>query len=350
MDFQKVLKDEKEIIDVEIGIFFFKKMVLEKNPFIIKYYSDLKQYIVTGGKRLRPIALILAYEGKGGRSLEAIHKLSISVELLHNASLIHDDIIDHDETRRGEPSFHIAFQEWFDYNLQGISRQQDFGVTMGILGGDYLSNMGLEPILSSNFAVNVIKKAVSYYQQAYRDIIKGVLFETYLQNLPLKMVLEKDYLDMIAGKTATLFEKSILIGALLGDKSERDKSLLSKFALLLGQAFQIRDDVLGAFGKKEKIGKPTDSDIREGKKTLLAIYANQKDKNVQELLGKPDITEKEIKTVKQIFKETKALEKTKEKALDIVKQARDLLEKIKFTDNTKEFFSNLIDFVQFRDI
>ena len=350
MDFKKVLKDEKEIIDVEIGIFFFKKMIPEKNPFIVKYYSDLKQYILAGGKRLRPIALIAAYEGKGGKSLEAIHKLSISVELLHNASLIHDDIIDHDETRRGQPSFHVAYQQWFDYNLAQTSQQKDFGVTMGILGGDYLLDMGFEPILSSNFAANIIKKAVAYYQQAYSDIINGVLFETYLQNLPLKMVSEKDYLAMIEGKTSALFEKSILIGALIGDKSERDKSLLSEFALLLGKAFQIRDDILGVFGKKKKLGKPIDSDIREGKKTLLAIYANKKDKRLQNLLGKPEITEKEIKTVKQIFKDTKALENTKQKALDIVNQARNILDKIKFTKDTKQFFSDLIDFVQFRDI
>ena len=120
MDFNKVLDTEKDNINTKIGIFFFKKMISQKNPFIIKYTSDLKRFILSGGKRLRPISLISAYRGKGGEDIEEIYNLSISMELLHNASLIHDDIIDHDQIRRGQPSFHVSSQAWFDYNLNLI--------------------------------------------------------------------------------------------------------------------------------------------------------------------------------------------------------------------------------------
>ena len=221
---------------------------------------------------------------------------------------------------------------------------------MGILGGDYLIDLGMEPILTSKFPASSINKAISYYQEAFRDLLDGVLYETYLQNLPITMVTEQNYLDMIAGKTAALFEKSILIGALFGDPSEKDKIQLIQLAHSLGKAFQIRDDILGAFGIKEKIGKPVGSDIREGKKTLLAIFASKKNSKVQELLGAPDISEREIETVKKIFKETNALEKTKEKALGFAKQAQSCLNKIAFTKEIKEFFLELIDFVQLREI
>ncbi|MHA1298412.1 MAG: polyprenyl synthetase family protein [Candidatus Helarchaeota archaeon] len=353
MDFNKILNTEKDNINDKIGIFFFKKMISQTNPFIIKYYSDLKQFILSGGKRLRPISLIFSYKGKGGENIEEISKLSICVELLHNASLIHDDIIDHDQTRRGQPAFHISSQIWYDHNINQINevaRQEDFGIAMGILGGDYLIDLGLEPILLSNFPLESINSAVSYYQQAFHELLNGVLYETYLQNLPLNTVSEMNYLEMVAGKTAALFEKSILIGALFADHTEKDKHYLSQFAISLGKAFQIRDDILGAFGIKKKIGKPTDSDIREGKKTLLAIYANKENSKVQELLGKPGITEQEIETVKKLFEETNALEKTKQKALNLADKSKAALNKISFSREIKEFFLELINYVQFRDI
>ncbi len=350
MDFKKILEEEKDTVNTKIGIFFFQRMISQKNPYIIKYYSDLKRYILYGGKRLRPISLIYTYIGKGGENIEEIYDVSISVELLHNASLIHDDIIDHDIVRRGQPSFHVAAQHWYDFNLKTSTRKEDFGLAMGILGGDYLIDLGLEPILSSDFPPESKNKAISYYQQAFRDLIDGVLYETYLQNMLLNTVSESNYLEMIEGKTGALFEKSVLIGGLLADPSEKEKSLLSEFAISLGKAFQIRDDVLGAFGLTKKIGKPTDSDIREGKKTLLAIYANKKDEKIQELLGKPDISDKEIETIKKIFKDSGALEQTKQKALYFCEQARKTLNKITFTGDFKDFFLELIDYVQFRDI
>ncbi|MHA1379349.1 MAG: polyprenyl synthetase family protein [Candidatus Helarchaeota archaeon] len=353
MDFNKILSNEQDVVNTKIGIFFFKKMISQTNPFIIQYYSDLKRYILSGGKRLRPISLIYAYKGKEGNKFDEISDLCVSVELLHNASLIHDDIIDHDQIRRGQPAFHISSQIWYDYNIEksnNITRQEDFGIAMGILGGDYLIDLGLEPILNSNFPVESIKKAIFYYQQAFHDLINGVLYETYLQNLPLHSITESNYLEMIAGKTAALFEKSILMGALFGDHSEKDKKHLSQFAISVGKAFQIRDDILGAFGLSKKIGKPTDSDIREGKKTLLTIYAYKKNNQIQKLLGKHEITEKEIEIVKNIFKETNALEKTKQKALMFAEKAKSSLNKITLTKEVKDFFSELINFVQFRDI
>lgn len=350
MDFLKIVEEEKKIIEEKIADFFLKKMKSQDNPFIKKNYSDLKHYVLSGGKRLRPIALISAYKGKGGEQLDEIYKLSISVELLHNASLIHDDIIDHDSIRRGEPSFHINYQIWFDYNLSHFSQHQDFGMAMGILSGDHLIDLGLEPILLSNFSPKSIKTAALYYQQAFNELINGVLYETYLQNLPLNMITEENYLEMIEGKTAALFEKSILIGALLGDISEREKSLLSKFAFLIGKAFQIRDDTLGAFGIGKEIGKSTDSDIREGKKTLLAIYTYKKNPEVQELLGKPEITDEEIEMVRNMFKETRAVEKTRQKSLSLTEEAKKILNQITFTEEIKEFYLDLVDFVQFREI
>jgi len=357
MAFKEILQEETSKIDAVIREFFEEYLKSEtiscetqgleneKFNFIAQFYSDLKDYLSFGGKRLRPISLVMMYKGLKGSSNE-IYKVAISVELLHNASLIHDDIIDHDTIRRGQPSFHAFYADWFEKNLK-FTDQNDFGLAMGILGGNLLIDLGQEAILKSNFNLNEKIKAVSYYLKAFKELIDGVVFESYLQSLPLDRVSENDYLTMISGKTAALFQKSLLIGALMVDKTEKYKKEISNFGMLLGQAFQIRDDILGTFGDPKETGKSTESDIREGKKTLLTIYGNE-NSLIQELYGKKDLTKTEIQSVKRILKEMGALERAKEKALNLSEGAKDVLTKIKLNEESMNFFMELVQFVQER--
>ncbi|MFX1296420.1 MAG: polyprenyl synthetase family protein [Promethearchaeota archaeon] len=348
MAFKEILLQEKIKVENKIREFFdqYSKQGTFYNGFLYQFYSNLTAYLLRGGKRLRPVSLIIIYKGLGGIN-ENIYDLSLCVEFLHNASLVHDDIIDHDLVRRGDPSFHAFYADWFNKNFKEFSNQADFGITMGILGGDLLINLGEEAILGSRFEPNKKVKAMAYYSRGYRELINGVTTESYLQNLPLDRVSENDYLNMTKGKTGALFEKSILIGASLADENETYKKELSEFATLLGQAFQIRDDILGVFGDPVKTGKSTEGDIREGKKTLLAIYANKNSKFTR-LYGKENLTKEEIKTVKQILKETGALDKATKKALELAEKASKILKGIKLNKSSYEFFNELIRFVQSR--
>jgi geranylgeranyl diphosphate synthase type I len=348
MAFKKALSDEKIKIEKRVEDFFnhFTQEGTFNNKFLYQFYDDLKNYLLRGGKRLRPVSLVMIYKGLGGKD-EGIYDLAISVELLHNASLVHDDIIDHDEIRRGEPSFHAFYDQWFQKNMGKASDQPDFGLAMGILGGDLLIDLGQEAILHSNFNQNKKLKALTYYLTAYRQLIDGVAAESYLQNLPLEKVSELDYLDMIKGKTSALFEKSLLMGAVAADEEEKFKKDISEFAILLGQSFQIRDDILGVFGNPEKTGKSVDGDIREGKKTLLAIYGN-KESRILNLYGKKGITEKEIQVVRDSLKDSGALENAKKKTIQLSENASKILGKIRLSDLTINFFKELIEFVQER--
>ena len=112
------------------------------------YYSNIKEFIMRGGKRLRPISLIQAYRGVAD-SDGKIFLPSISVELLHNATLIHDDLIDHDELRRSGPTFHVKYREWYRSEISTDGEAEDFGSTMAILAGNTTYNLGVEAILSS---------------------------------------------------------------------------------------------------------------------------------------------------------------------------------------------------------
>ncbi len=348
MAFKEILKEEVFKIDATIKEFFeaYINSGTLNHEFVIQFYAELKNYLSFGGKRLRPLSLVVLYKGLGGISDE-IYKVAISVELLHNASLVHDDIIDHDVMRRGQPSFHAFYTDWFEKNLRQYSEQEDFGLAMGILGGDLLVDLGQDAILKSHFDSNEKLKALAYYLGAYKELIEGVAAESYMQNLPLEKVTEAEYLTMIGEKTGALFQKSLLIGAVFADKTEKYKNNLSEFGTFLGQAFQIRDDILGVFGDPKETGKSTEGDIREGKKTLLAIYGSE-NPQIRELYGKKNLTGKEIQIVRRLLKETGALERAKEKATRLSEKASENLGKIKLKERSMNFFQDLIKFVQDR--
>ncbi|MHA1278899.1 MAG: polyprenyl synthetase family protein [Candidatus Helarchaeota archaeon] len=348
MSLKEILLQEVPKVEAKLKEFFEKISTKGTftNDFLYQFYSDLANYLLHGGKRLRPISLVMIYKGLGGQN-DAIYDIAISVELLHNASLVHDDIIDHDLVRRGQPSFHAFYSDWFNKNLKKFSDQEDFGLAMGILGGNLLVDLGLKTILDSDFPPDRKLRGIYYYIMAYKQLIDGVTAESYLQNIPLNKVSEKDYLDMINGKTAALFEKSILLGALFVDSAEKYEAELSKFAILLGQAFQIQDDILGVFGDPAKTGKSIEGDIREGKKTLLAIYANENSEFIK-YYGTPNLTQEQIKLVRQLLKDTGALDKAKTKALELAKNANAILEQIELTRESFAFFHDLVMFVRER--
>ncbi len=348
MSFTKILSREALKVEERIRAFFKDHSTKGtfSSEFLYSFYSDLTDYLLRGGKRLRPVSLIMIYKGLGGNN-EGIYDVAISVELLHNASLVHDDIIDHDLVRRGQPSFHAFYSDWFNKNLKEFSDQEDFGLAMGILGGNLLVDLGVKTIIDSKFEQSKKLQAISYYILAFKELIDGVTAESYLQNLKLDKVSENDYLAMIIGKTASLFEKSILMGALFRDEGKDYREDLSEFAKLLGQAFQIQDDILGVFGDPAKTGKSVEGDIKEGKKTLLAIYANKNNEFVK-LYGKPNLTQDEVKRVRGLLEETGALEKAKAKALELAMNASQILERIDLTEEAFSFFNELVMFVQQR--
>lgn len=312
-----------------------------------EYYSNLKEFLLRGGKRLRPLAFIMAYRGVGGVDEAASIEASLCVELLHNSSLIHDDIIDRDETRRGGPTFHAKYREW--HRALGARRSsKHFGVSLGILGGGLLFNLGFKSLLYSKFSKELLDRALKLYVEAYQQLIEGVLMD--IHHSLRRQVSEEDYLRMVSLKTAALFEKSILIGATLGGASEAQLKALKEYAILSAQAFQVRDDIIGLFGEEE-IGKPVGSDVREGRRTVLIIKslerAYEKDAvKLKSLLGKEELTKEEVEEVRRIVRETGALDYAHELSGRLVKMAKERLRGAKpsLTEPALTFFEELSDF------
>ncbi|MHA2385100.1 MAG: polyprenyl synthetase family protein [Candidatus Thorarchaeota archaeon] len=317
--FEEIWKEEVEKINDALDEFISMKRERASHMGAIhdEYYDNIKEYIMRGGKRLRPLALIVAHKAvKREIEVDHLYRAACSLEILHNGSLLHDDLIDHDETRRGGPTFHARYREWFKNQFGGPSeRATDFGMTLAILGGDSLINLGGEAINASELSPEVGMKLLNYYQQGFSDLVEGVLLEMTMIKDPT--VEEATYMEMVYRKTATLFQKALQMGATVAGASDSQLEAFSEFGSKVGQAFQMQDDILGSFGDEEVTGKSTEGDIREAKKTMLLIKALELSKPDQKkilsgLLGKVGMTGEDVEKVRLIFRESGAQKATEE--------------------------------------
>lgn len=216
-------------------------------------YDAAAHLISAGGKRLRPVMLILAAESVGG-NMEDVFPGAISMELTHNFTLIHDDIMDEDRLRRGLETVHTRW-----------------GVPVAILAGDMLFSKSFELMSRCNCEPERVVKAVSMLSEACTHVSEG-------QNMDMRFeetehVPEKEYLTMIEKKTGALYAASASIGALLGGCDDATVEALYNYGMKCGIGFQIYDDVLDLTAPEDLLGKDWGSDLRQGKKTLIAIHA-----------------------------------------------------------------------------
>jgi geranylgeranyl pyrophosphate synthase len=341
-------------INESIGLIFQEKLKTIKNEFLISYYSELRDYILSGGKRIRPLLSIGAFNSLNEESDDKIIYPSVGIEFLHNASLIHDDIIDKDNYRRGEPSFHYRFQEYHQkHNLEKMEKV-DFGNSIGIIGGDSMYFLGLDAYLSNNFYNSLNLKAINYYHQAFIEIADGVLIETEMVNR--NDVSLKEYIEMISLKTGALIEKALLIGASYANVDEKFNKYFSIYGINLGIIFQMVDDILGTFGDPKVTGKPTDGDIREGKWTCLLVEALNNlevdDRNLlNTLIKKTNISKSDVNTVKNLFLKADVITSCKEYSNKYYDEASNALKELSaiMNDSELELFTDLLDFVTKRD-
>jgi geranylgeranyl diphosphate synthase type I len=319
------------------------------------YYENVKEYIMRGGKRLRPVLIVLGYKAiKGDDVPENLYTAACSVEILHNGSLLHDDLIDHDETRRGGKTFHATYRDMYFEQSGNKPASDDFGMTMAILGGDSLINLGAAAITAAKLEPEVSAQVHDYYEFAFMNLVDGVLLE--MSMITDKSATPETYLQMVRMKTAVLFDRSLMMGAAIAKATESQVAALEEFGMKVGNAFQIQDDILGSFGDEAKTGKSSSGDIREAKKTMLVFEAyargtpDQK-KELDDLLGKEGMTEAEVDRVREIFHESGALEVTQKRMSDLLTSGQAALDKAEPTlvPKYKEFLIGLSDFLIQRD-
>lgn len=293
-------------------------------------YEASNHLIKAGGKKLRPALVVLSSESVGGRSKDAL-KTAASMELIHTFSLIHDDIMDKDEMRRGKPSVHTIW-----------------GEPMAILAGDTLFSKAFETVLKTDTTNIDPKRVVDALKIVVDSCIKicegqalDIGFEGKLN------VSEEEYMNMIYKKTAALIAAATKAGAILGGGTDEQIEALSEYGRLIGLAFQIQDDYLDVVSDEEDIGKPVGSDIVEGKMTLMVVHslANASKVDKERLIyileaNNEDLVDDAI----SIFNKYGSIEYTQNIARNNVKTAKELLNVLEDSD-AKKSLELIADFV-----
>ena len=352
------LKQHKEMIDKFLREYF--RELKATTPYTrystMNDVERLEEFLLRGGKRLRGAMVLEAYKMVTGGIDDRILKVAASIELLHASTLVHDDIMDESETRRGGPTLHKIHEEEYEKFASKEKRGKGrYGISLAILDGNELFSLSLELLQSSGFDDTVINRAISLWNETYRILNIGQrsdirMEEGFMEEVPSIM----DYWEMVERKTARMFELAIHLGLLFGGATEDQIEELTKYASLLGKAFQLYDDILGVFGDPAKTGKSNEDDIREGKMTYLVITAlesatEEEKKILREILGNRDASSEEINKVRKILRRY-SLEKAKKKCRELVEGALKHLEKIKMGDSSsKMFFKGLATFIISRE-
>jgi geranylgeranyl diphosphate synthase type I len=276
----EILEQYKSDVDTELE----KHLPRSGEP--QEFYASAWDLLDRGGKRFRPALTFLACECVGGRREEA-SAAAAAVELLHNMTLIHDDIEDESELRRGKPCIHKIY-----------------GIPTAINAGDAMLIKVFEIANSSKIPQDRSQKLVSKIAERAYEITWGQAFEFSMRDR--KEFTETDVIRILRYKTGALTALSTEAGAIAGGGSPGELKNLSEFGETVGIAFQIVDDILNVTGDVKKYGKEIAGDIREGKKTVMAAHllraASPKDRKIfTRLLGKKGITRKELEQAVALY-------------------------------------------------
>ena len=385
MPFKNQLSNLKKEIDRELKEFFdFKIREIKKRrkpSLSIEMAENIRDFTLSSGKRIRPILFYYGYLLAGGNNKKRILRAAISIELIHAYTLIHDDIIDRDNLRRHRPSMHCYYKKYSesaDHSFLAVPRPvgesgkptpnpsqegnnfkegnnaKHFGISMAIIVGDLASVFGYEILNRADLPENLKVKAINKLNQILVNTVTGEAKDVFLGTFgdfnSAKILRMQGY------KTAKYtVEGPLHLGAVLAGADDNFLKSLTDFAIPLGIAYQIKDDIIGVFGDEEKIGKPVGADIKEGKATLLIAKAlesangNQR-KIINFALGNKKLKLEKLKEVRKIISETGSLEYSQNQASKFTELARVNLEKIKTPDEkSKRFLRELTDFMAGRE-
>ena len=286
--------------------------------------SNISNYIInSGGKRLRPLLVLLV--AKASQVDDKNHTrilAAIMIELIHTATLLHDDVVDDSNNRRGSKTVH-----------------QHFGNQSAILVGDFLYSRAFQVMVQIGQM-----RVMEIMADATNTIAEGEVLQ--LINCGNPDITEKQYLDVIYRKTGKLFEAGATIGAVLGNQSKLIESSLTDYGRNLGIAFQLIDDVLDYSSSFETIGKDVGDDLAEGKPTLPLIYALERCEPKEQIIIRQAIQSKNTQNIDQIIeyiKSSGALALSAEKAKSLSDQAIESLEPLP----ESEYKNGLIELAQF---
>ncbi len=316
----------KEFLQEELLIFddYLRKSVKSDN----QYITDMVSYILdTNGKRLRPVLVLLTAKACGKIVPETYHGAA-TVELLHTATLIHDDVIDKSDLRRGKKSVNAVYDN-----------------TRAVLIGDYLLSTALaESVNTKNLEI------IKIISELGKNLSEGELTQFALAN---KIIIdEESYFDVIDKKTASLMRASLAIGGITGGAGEELIPHFNRIGTILGVCFQIRDDIFDYFNVD--VGKPTGNDIKEGKITLPLIYSLQNapeaaSSRMMELISSKDYSDENIAELLNFAIENEGVDYAYKKMDSLLEEAEQIISEFEFSDDIKIYMRLFLSYLRERN-
>ena len=298
-------------------------------------YKASAHLIVNGGKRLRPYLVMKSCQMLGGSTKDAL-SAAAAIEMVHNFTLVHDDIMDNDEMRHGVPTVHTRF-----------------GMPLAILAGDVLFSKAFEMVsVDKVHSPKVSSGLVSRLAKACVDVCEGQVLDIKMAE-GKKIPTKSEYIAMIEKKTSALFEVSCAMGAICANSTPADVANLASFGRNLGVSFQITDDFIGVLGDPKVTKKPVGNDLREGKKSLPILLAIQKadpksKRLILKVFGNPRATKSEIASAIQAMRTLQIERDVRKAALDYAQKAKHAL--AKYSGPAKAEMIALLDFVVTRSL
>ncbi|RPI06388.1 MAG: polyprenyl synthetase family protein [Ignavibacteriae bacterium] len=271
-------------------------------------YSPAKYVLVAGGKRIRPVLTLLACEAVGGDASTALHA-GAGIEILHNFTLVHDDIMDHADTRRGRLTVHKKWDE-----------------NVAILSGDALLAFAYRALLRTKSTR--IQEVSKIFTEGVVTICEGQSLDKEFETRHRVHV--NEYLMMIEKKTGKLVSIAAQIGALIGNASASDLEALRRYGEYVGRAFQIQDDLLDITADEKEFGKTIGGDLVEGKKTFLLLEALRRAKGdqkkmLQRIFTNGGVPRKQVPAFRLIYEETGAIESAQKRIENDIMDAKNQL-------------------------
>ncbi|HUL39555.1 MAG TPA: polyprenyl synthetase family protein [Methanomassiliicoccales archaeon] len=296
-----------------------------------KLRKAIRHYPEAGGKRLRPIMAMTVAEAVGSKGQDAV-PFGCCLEIVHNFTLIHDDVMDEDSMRRGRPTVHVLYD-----------------VPTAIIAGDALFAVAFKVLATTPVDGERLRRLLESVSEAIYLVAEGQQMDIDFESRTDVTV--EEYMEMVEKKTAVLFACAAEGGAIIGGGTEDQIQGMYEYARLSGIGFQIWDDVLGLTASEKVLGKPVGSDIRNGKRTLIAVHAleelgpkgREKHATVLKAFGDTHASHAQVKKVIDLFESTGSIGHAKDVALDYAAKAKAKLDCLS-ESKEKQFLAALVDY------
>ena len=316
------------------------------SPNLRPLVDALTAFLLDGGKRLRPAFAYWGWRGAGGRDSDEIVTAVSALEWVQACALIHDDVMDGSDTRRGQPAMHRRFAT-LHRGSDWLGDADGFGTAMAILLGDVCLIWADEVLNTSGLPTEALLRGQPVYDEMRTEIMAGQYLDVLGQVTGDDSV--ADAMTVVRYKSAKYtVERPLHLGAALAGGPPELMAAYSEYGLPVGEAFQLRDDVLGVFGDPAETGKPAGDDLREGKRTVLVAEAltnasPSQAAQVRRRLGDPRLDAEGVAVLREIIVETGALDAVERLVEQLVEEASLALQRADVAEPARAVLSELVE-------